>query len=102
MKTFITSILMFVATMGFAQDTTKVDYIKIFKLDTISNGMPDQEMFSMLLRNHYSSLGTFDMMMITYFDDVKYWEIETVCLQFMTPYPHWECYTPYEIENKLK
>lgn len=102
MKTFITSILMFVATAGFAQDTTKVDYIKIFELDTLTNGKPGHEVFSMLISERYSSLGEWDTMMTTYFDDSIYWDIESICIEFINPRPHWECYTPAELEAKIK
>lgn len=101
MKTFITSILMFAATTGFAQDTTKVDYIKIFELDTLNSGGLDYELFGMLLSNRYSSLGEWNMMMVTRFDDNIYWDIETICIEFINPRPHWECYTPAELETKL-
>lgn len=102
MKTFITSILMFVATTGFAQDTAKVDYIKIFKLDTLNNGKPGHEVFSMLISERYSSLGEWDTIMTTCFDDNIYWDIETICIEFINPRPHWECYTPAELEVKIK
>jgi hypothetical protein len=101
MKTFATVILMFVATVGFAQDTTKVDYIKIFELDTLNNEAPGSELFSMLLSERYSFLGEWNMMMITRFDDNVVWDIETICIEFVNPRTHWECYTPAELEAKL-
>lgn len=102
MKTFTTSILMFIATIGFAQDTTRVDYINLFKLDTTNNKVIYEEVFGMLLKEHYAPLGEWNMMMTERFDGGEYWNIKTVCFRFVAPYPHWECYTPAELEVKLK
>ena len=35
------------------------------------------------------------------FDNNTIWDIETICIEFVNPRTHWECYTPYELEVKL-
>jgi hypothetical protein len=101
MKIFITTGLIFISTIGFAQDTTKVDYIKILKIDTIG-GYFSSEVFSQKIRERYSVFGEFSTMMMSFPEgDYKPWEIKSICLSFNAPYPHWECYTPEEAEEKL-
>lgn len=97
MKTFITSILLLVATVGFAQDTTKVDYFKVLNIDsTIYN----PEGFFTKLEERYSSLGEIEEM--SYVVGDCYYEIEKIYIRFVEfPY-RWFCFTPYELENKLK
>jgi hypothetical protein len=97
MKTFITSILLLVATVGFAQDTTKVDYIKILNLDSTDY---NPEKFFTKLENRYVSLGEIEEMSCVIGD--RYYEIEKIYIRFVEfPY-RWFCFTPYELENKLK
>jgi len=102
MKTLATIILTCVVTTCVAQaDTSKVDYIQVLKIDT-TGGYFSSEDFSQQIRERYSVFGEFSTMMMSYPDgDYKPWEIKRICLCFNAPYPHWECYTPEEAEEKL-
>lgn len=97
MKTIITSILILVATVGFTQDTTKVDYIKILNLDSTDY---NPEEFFTKLENRYVSLGEIEEMSCTIGEE--YYDVEKICIRFVEfPY-RWFCFTPYELENKLE
>lgn len=102
MKTLATIILTCVVTTCVAQtDTSKVDYIQVLKIDT-TGGYFSSEDFSQQIRERYSVFGEFSSMTMTYPEgDYKPWEIRIICLCFNAPYPHWECYTPEEAEEKL-
>ncbi len=98
MKTLATVIFTFVVTTCVAQ---KVDYIQVLKIDT-TGGYFSGEDFSQQIRERYSVFGEFSSMTMTYPNrDYKPWEIRIICLCFEAPYPHWECYTPEEAEEKL-
>ena len=98
MKTLATVIFTLVVTTCVAQ---KVDYIQVLKIDT-TGGYFSGEDFSQQIRERYSVFGEFSTMMTTYPEgDYKPWEIKRICLCFEAPYPHWECYTPEEAEEKL-
>jgi hypothetical protein len=97
MKTFITSILVLVATVGFTQDTTKVNYIKVLNLDSTDY---NPEGFFAKLEEHYTPLGEIEEMSCVIGD--RYYEVEKICIRFVEfPY-RWFCFTPYELENKLE
>jgi hypothetical protein len=97
MKTFITSILVLVATVGFTQDTTKVDYIKVLNLDSTDY---NPEGFFTKLEEHYTPLGEIEEMSCIIGD--RYYDVEKICIRFVEfPY-RWFCFTPYELENKLE
>ena len=98
MKTLTTLIFTFVVTTCVAQ---KVDYIQVLKIDT-TGGYFFSEGFVQQIRERYSVFGEFSSMTMTYPDgDYKQWEIKRICLYIEAPYPHWECYTPEEAEEKL-
>jgi hypothetical protein len=102
MKTLATLIFTCVVTTCVAQaDTSKVDYIKILKIDTAGVYFFSED-FVQQIRERYSVFGEFSTMMMSYPEgDYKPWEIKSICLCFDAPYPHWECYTPEEAEEKL-
>lgn len=92
MKTFITTVLMFVATAGFAQ----VDYFKILDLDsTVYN----PELFFTKLEEHYAPLGEFEEMSCIIGD--KYYDVEKIYFIFKSNPHKWVAYTPEEAEAKL-
>lgn len=98
MKTLTTLIFTFVVTTCVAQ---KVDYIQVLQIDT-TGGYFFVEGFVKQIRERYSVFGEFSSMTMTYPEgDYKPWEIRIICLSFNAPYPHWECYTPEEAEEKL-
>jgi hypothetical protein len=97
MKTFITGILMFVATICSAQvDTIKVDYFKVLNMDST---VYDPEGFFTSLRKHYTPLGEIEEMSCIMGD--RYYDIEKICIRFKSNPYRWFCFTPQQIENKL-
>ena len=97
MKTFITSILVLVATVGFTQDTTKVNYIKVLNLDSTDY---NPEGFFKILEDRYAPLGEIEELSCIIGD--RYYDVEKICIRFVEfPY-RWFCFTPYELENKLE
>jgi hypothetical protein len=97
MKTFITSILVLVATVGFTQDTTKVNYIKVLNLDSTDY---NPEGFFKILEDRYAPLGEIEELSCVIGD--RYYDVEKICIRFVEfPY-RWFCFTPYELENKLE
>jgi hypothetical protein len=92
MKTFITSILMFVATVGFAQ----VDYVKILNIDTT---FYNPEAFFIKLEKHYAPLGELEEMSCIIGDN--YYDVETICIRFKSNPYKWVIYTPEQAEMEL-
>lgn len=92
MKTFITSILMFVATTGFAQ----VDYIKILQIDTT---FYNPEGFFVKLEEHYAPLGEIEEMSCIL--GSNYYNIEKIYIRFKSNPYKWIVYTPEQAEAKL-
>jgi hypothetical protein len=92
MKTFITTVLMFVATIGFAQ----VDYIKILQIDTT---FYDPEGFFVKLEEHYAPLGDIEEMSCILGN--KYYDVEKIYIRFKDNPIRWVVYTPEQAEEKL-
>jgi len=93
MKTFITTILIFVATIGFAQ----VDYIKILQIDTT---LYNPEGFFVKLEERYTPLGEIEEMSYVLGDN--YYDIKKIYIRFKNNPIRWVVYTPEQAEAKLK
>ena len=102
MKKIITLIFAFVVTSCVAQtDTSKVDYIQILQIDTIGGYFPHEEFYS-LLKHRYSALGNINSLTTSQQYMAKDGELEIICICFEACPMRYICYTPSEIEEKLK
>jgi hypothetical protein len=102
MKKIITLVLAFVVTSCVAQtDTTEVDYIQILQIDTTGGYFPYEE-FYILLKHRYSALGNINSLTTSQQYLAEAWILGSVCICFEACPMRYICYTPYEIEEKLK
>ena len=92
MKTFITTVLMFVATIGFAQ----VNYFKILGIDST---VYDPEGFFVKLEEHYAPLGEIEEMSCILGN--KYYDVEKIYIRLKDNPIRWVVYTPEQAEEKL-
>ena len=96
-KVLISSILIFSSLIGAAQDTTKVDYIKVLNLDSTDY---NPEGFFKILEDRYAPLGEIEELSCVIGD--RYYDVEKICIRYVEFPFRWICYTPFEIEQQLK
>jgi hypothetical protein len=102
MKKILTLILSFVITSYAAQtDATDVDYIQILQIDTTGGYFPYEEFYK-ILKHRYSALGNINSLTTSQKYLAEAWILESVCICFESCPIRYICYTPYEIEEKLK
>ncbi len=98
MKTLATLILAFIVSTCSAQvDTIKVNYFKVLNMDST---VYDPEGFFTKLEEHYTPLGEIEEMSCIIGD--RYYDVEKICIRFKSNPYRWFCFTPQQIENKLK